>query len=174
VKLGMGFPEQMGGILGAVAREFDLMNAILNTWRKKEHNADGTHGALTSETLVNAGRTEFGGPWMIPQSAVVSTSITGNQNDYRPLEIDDAWVLRVSTDASRTITGIYNFDLDHHRILLVLNVGNFDLVLAHNSGSSSARYRISCPGAANLTLTTGEAAILFYDHSSGPWRVIGY
>ena len=170
----MGFPEQMGGILGAVAREFDLMNAILNTWRKKEHKSDGSHAALTSDTFVNAGKTDFGGPWMVPQTAVVAASITADQDDFRPLEIDDAWVMRISTDASRTITGIYNFDLDHHRIMLVINVGNFDLVLSHSDGASSARYRISCPGAVDLTLTSGEAAILFYDHSSGPWRVIGY
>jgi hypothetical protein len=172
VRLGLGFPEQMGGDLGPVQREFDLMNAILNTWRKAEHKADGTHGDLTSDTFVNDGLTDFGGPWLIPQAAVVSVSVTADQNDFRPLDIDGAIALRIQTDASRTITGVYNYDVDRHRWLFIVNAGNFDLVLAHNSGSSTSAYRISCPGSANLTLASGDSALLFYDHSSGVWRVV--
>jgi hypothetical protein len=173
MKLGQAFRDQMGGKLGgAVQHEFDLLNAIVNDWSQAQHKDDGTHGDVTSDTLVNAGLTNFGGPWYLPQSAVLTPSqITANQDNYRPTGIDDAIVLRLSTDASRTLTGIYNDDVDTDRWLLLVNVGNFNLVLAHNI-TSTAEYRFACPGAANLTLASADCALVWYDHSAGNWRIV--
>jgi hypothetical protein len=169
MKLGVGFAEQLPG---PVRQEFDLMNAILNTWRKSEHKPDGAHADLTSDTLVNAGLTNFGGPWELPQSAVISPpQITANKNDYRPLGIDAAIVLRLSTDASRTLTGLYNADIDTDRWLLIVNVGSFNLVLAHNV-TSTAAYRFACPGGVDLTLASADCALVWYDHSAGNWRIV--
>lgn len=105
--------------------------------------------------------------------------ITTNQNDYAPIGIDACTLLRLSTDASRQITGL-NAILGSRgatqingRLLLVKNVGANDLVLVHESGSSTAAYRFNLPGAGNLTLNPSDMVILFYDGTATRWAAVG-
>jgi hypothetical protein len=171
--LGIGFRGRMGGELGPVQREMDLSHAVISSWVNKEHNADGTHADVTMTSLLNPGQTDFGGPWFIPNANVVTPAqLTANTDNFQPTDIDIAIVLRLSTDASRNLTGIYNGETDRNRWLLIINVGNFDLVLKHNVTSTSA-YRFANPGGADVTLNTGDSVKVFYDASSTSWRVIG-
>lgn len=61
--------------------------------------------------------------------------------------------------AARTITG---FELSNANFLFVVNVGVVDLILAHQSGSSTVTNRIVSPTGANITLNPNESAILVY------------
>ena len=171
--LGMGFRDLMGGTLGPVQHEFDHTNAIINTWSKKEHNSDGTHGDLTASSVTSTGAMAFGGPWTVPDTNVISPpQLTANTDNYRPNGIDAAVVLRLSTDVSRNLTGLYNAAIDEFRWLLIMNVGNADLVLKHNV-TSTAAYRFACFGSADVTVNSADSVWVFYDASSGNWRVIG-
>jgi len=105
--------------------------------------------------------------------------ITANQNDYGA---GAAYAvisrLRLSTDASRTMTGLISSDLSNDRpvegrLLFVENVGSFPLVLAHESASSAASNRFSCPGAVSFTITAGSVVTLLYDITDLRWRVLG-
>lgn len=96
--------------------------------------------------------------------------ITADQNDYSPTGIDTASSLRLDTDASRTLTGLQTPNLIG-RVLPIVNVGANNLVLANESGSSTAAYRFAI--GANITVTPGGGVVLLYDSTSGRWRCIG-
>lgn len=97
------------------------------------------------------------------------STISGNVNNYAPAGIDTCNVLRISTDASRNITGIAMGP--NPRVLPVFNVGGFDAVLKNNdSGSSDAnKFAIG----ADVTLGANESALLFYDSVSERIRILG-
>jgi len=116
------------------------------------------------------------GTWTLQGSEVLSgvitpTQITGDQNDYAPTDILTARILRVSTDASRNITGLTN--VTNGNVLTIWNVGAFDVVLVHASGSSTAAMQFACPGAANVTLSPNDSVDLWYDATTARWRVQG-
>jgi hypothetical protein len=91
--------------------------------------------------------------------------ITGNQNNYVVGQM--VTDLRLSTDASRNITGITNGRKG--RVMRVFNVGSFDVVLINASGSSSAGNQFAL--GADLTIGAGEGAVLWYDTTTtGVWR----
>lgn len=93
--------------------------------------------------------------------------LTADQNNYA---LGNGRYQRLSTDASRTITGMVAASSGDERV--IVNVGSFDLVLAHDSASSTAANRIYSNTGANLTLNPNESATLFYDGTSNRWRVI--
>ena len=99
-------------------------------------------------------------------SVVTPATLTANVNDYAALT---ATVARVSSNASRNITGILA-ELAGSR-KLVINVGANDVVLTHQDAASAAANRLLCPGAASVTLNPDEAALCIYDGISAVWRV---
>lgn len=92
--------------------------------------------------------------------------ITADQDDYAQGETD---VLRVSTDASRTING---FDYQGSRDFWLINVGSFNVVLADQAGTSEAQNRIELLSG-NVTLTPNQSAHLWYDETTARWRMLG-
>jgi hypothetical protein len=91
------------------------------------------------------------------------SQITSNQNDYAVGQaVTD---LRLSTDASRDLTGITNGRKG--RRLQLFNVGSFDLVLKNDVTSTAAnRFLLG----ADLTIGTNEGVVLWYDTTSSRWR----
>jgi hypothetical protein len=176
MKTGLGFRNRLRGDLGPVGQEIDLTHQALAEWREGEHDIDGAHTDITADTIDVDGATQFGGPWTMPTGAVITPpQITADQNDYRPRFLEQALWLRLSTDASRTLTGLHRSlesGLDAFRWLCIANVGNFDIVLSHSDSASISRNRFACPGSADLTVQTGECVWLWYDTSSANWRVV--
>lgn len=96
--------------------------------------------------------------------------ITANQNDYSPTGFSSSDVVRLDTDASRTITG---FDASASRTRkTITNVGSNDLVLTNEDASSSAVNRVLTLDGSSLTLVASESCGLYYDPTSTRWRVI--
>jgi hypothetical protein len=107
----------------------------------------------------------------LKRSGVISPpQITANQNDYSPTGIGDASVIRASTDATRTITGILRGD--EGQMLRIENIGSQPISLAHESASSTAVNRILC--GASVTVPPGGAVDLRYDAVSFRWRSFGH
>lgn len=105
------------------------------------------------------------------------TQLTANQNDWDPVDVDDATIdldaatiIRASTDASRNLTGIVAPTAE--RLLILENVGAFDLVIKHNVTSTAAN-RFYCPNDTDVTLQKDSSIILVYDLTSARWRVVG-
>lgn len=103
--------------------------------------------------------------------AVLSPSqITSNQNNYNPTNLATAIVMRLSTDASRDITGLAG-GADARKIRLH-NIGSFNIVLKHESGSSTAANRFVLVDATDLTVKPNQVVLLDYDATTARWRVI--
>jgi Pectate lyase superfamily protein len=103
-----------------------------------------------------------------PQDVISPAQLVANTNDWNPTDLAKASFIRLSTDASRDITGIVGGS--SLRELTLLNVGAFNAVLKHDVTSTAAN-RFLCPGSADFTLTPNARAILLYDSTSSRWRV---
>lgn len=102
-------------------------------------------------------------------SGVITPSqITANQNDYTPSGFSTATALRLSSDASRTITGLSGGALG--RIVIIHNVGSNDIILANESASSTAANRFAL--GADATIAANTSTTLRYDGTSSRWRAI--
>ena len=95
--------------------------------------------------------------------------ITANQNDYNPTGLSKALFLRVSTDASRNITGLAGGWAN--RELKLFNVGAFDIVLKNGDAASSAANRFEI--GADITVGPAEGVTLLYDGAAQLWRCAG-
>lgn len=98
---------------------------------------------------------------------VSPAQITIDQDNYDPG--DDTSVLRLTTNATRNITGIRN-RMENAAFLTVINVGANDLVLVHDSASSDADKRMLLQGAVNATLNPDDAVSLVHDGTK--WRQV--
>lgn len=99
--------------------------------------------------------------------AVSPSQITADQNDYTGM--DGFSFARLSSDASRTITGIANgFD---GKKLYIVNVGSNDIILANQNASSTDTNRIITGTGADVTLSADQTATLIYDNTTQRWRI---
>ena len=100
------------------------------------------------------------------------SQITANQNNYAPTGLQWANVLRLSTDASRNITGITAPGWGKR--LVVMNVGSNAVVLKDEDCSSTAANRVALNG--DLTILGDESAILntTRPQPAGGWSVPAY
>lgn len=91
--------------------------------------------------------------------------ITADQNNYVPGNYD---ILRLESDqAGRTITGFRGGIKG--RSLRLFNVGNHELFIAHQSGSSDAENRIISPTGFDMVLNSGGEIALYYDITVDRW-----
>lgn len=102
---------------------------------------------------------------------VTPAQLTANANNYNPAGWKGSERVRVSSDASRDITGALAIPTGPRGVKTVINIGANDVVLKHADGGSSAGNQFLCPGGVDLTLAAGEAAQLIYDTTDVDWRV---
>lgn len=96
--------------------------------------------------------------------------ITANQNDYNPTGWLTAFLVRLTSDAARNITGLARDGSNLYKI--VLNVGAQNIVFTNQDAASTANQRIATPNAASFTLLPGSGAHLIYDGTADRWRVV--
>lgn len=137
--------------------------------------------ALTGNTLkylrVNSGETAVeavDGTTLLSQNIAFAgdispSQITTNQNDYNPTGLSTAAVLRLSTDASRNITGLAGGA--DGRVIIIANVGSFNIVLTDSDTNSTAANRFDLSG--DYTLQPSQVVVLLYDSTSSRWRAVG-
>lgn len=98
---------------------------------------------------------------------ITPPQLTGNVNNYAPTGLATSSVLRMTSDASRNVTGLTG-GVDG-RLVLLLNVGSFAIVLINESSSSTAANRFAL--GADLTIAAFGSVLLWYDSTSTRWRV---
>jgi hypothetical protein len=118
---------------------------------------------ITGTNTTNQNRLTQIGEFVTP--AITPAQITANTADYTT---GNGVFFRLSTDASRTLSGISG-GVDGKR-LLIINVGSFPLVLAHENTGSIAVNRIISPTAADLTIAANGSIDLVYDATTARWR----
>jgi hypothetical protein len=99
---------------------------------------------------------------------IAPPQITSNQNNYNPTGVATAAVLQLSSDASRSITGLAGGA--EGRVIGIINVGSQPIVLSDESGSSTAANRFTL--GVNLTIAAKQAALLRYDGTAARWQAI--
>ena len=95
--------------------------------------------------------------------------ITANQNNYNPANFSTSNVLRLSTNASRDITGLASGV--QGRVVMIHNVGTNPIVLKNENASSTAANRFALN--ADVTISQSETLTLRYDGASSRWRLWG-
>ncbi len=127
-------------------------------------------GALVEPFSLNVVDGWISLDWGLSLGGVLTpVQITSNQNDYSPTDIQTATTLRLSSDASRNITGLGNGGPG--RILILENIGSNNVVLKDESADSTAAYRFAL--AADFTLAPDMAVMVKYDYTSSRWRIVG-
>jgi hypothetical protein len=105
--------------------------------------------------------------------AATPTIIGANTNDYAPTGMSTASFLRLSTDASRNITGLTGGASG--RLIWLVNVGSFNIVLKDEDALSAAANRFSLDG--DITVSPGATIPLWYDaaamSATGRWQTLG-
>ena len=174
-----------GGVLGnAVIKEFESLIARVSAWSNVEHDDDGTHTNITAQSVtvtaasidyainVISGLSALGGG--VAFSGVITPDqITSNQNNYDPTGLEGAFCMRLSTDASRNITGMLPPPPAAGRLVLIVNIGSNDVVLQHENASSDPENRFNFSGSADVTLTTLSTLLVYYDSVSERWIALG-
>lgn len=164
----------------ATRQEMEQFASLLQGFLAQEHNEDGSHRDITGASVVVTGRVTASGAGnfagnLTAQGSVAEIGIltppqvTAAQNNYNPTGLSTARHLRMSTDASRTLTGIAA--QNSGTLLTLWNAGTFDLVLSNADAASTAGNRFRCPGNVNFTLNRGDAVDLWYDYNSAEWAV---
>jgi hypothetical protein len=100
------------------------------------------------------------------RSDLTPAQITANQNDYAPAGHADAFMFRLSADASRNITGLQGGT--DGRIVVLTNVGTQNITLTDDDVLSTAanRFRLE----STLTIRPDQAISLIYDAVLSRWR----
>jgi hypothetical protein len=119
-------------------------------------------------SLLGAGPFAYGGP-LIETGVISPTQLAANTDNWNPTGLASARVIRLSTDASRNLTGIVAQAAG--TMVWLVNVGAQDCVLVHNATSTAAN-RFFCPGSANFTLNANDSVQIRYDTTSSRWRAL--
>lgn len=117
---------------------------------------------VEGKTVINQSLVVYGGFTTV---ALSPAQITADQNDYN---VGNSSFIRLSSDASRTITGIDQGSNGKH--LILVNTGAFNIVLANQSVASLAANRFITGTGADITLAPDERVAATYDATTGRWR----
>lgn len=128
----------------------------------------GTYTDSGTDTYIDDSiHTEF----KLKGTALTPSQITSNQNDYNPTGWNEKQtILRLSSDASRNITGLIPGSNPKNRHVWIFNVGSNNIVLKDDDSGSSAANRFALSG--DITLTPDSSALLYYDSTTSKWRAV--
>lgn len=102
------------------------------------------------------------------KGAMSPAQITSDQDNYSPVDLNLHSILRISSDASRTITGL---DIGYEgRIIYIFNIGANNIVLSNENASSTATNRFKI--GSDITITPDRGVQLWYDTTSSRWRAV--
>ena len=101
------------------------------------------------------------------ETETTPTQFTASGNN---VDLGDGIFFRVSTDASRDLTGLTN-GIDGRCVRLV-NIGSNDLVIMHQDANSDAANRFLCDTAADVTVSAEQSVLCLYDSTTARWRVL--
>jgi hypothetical protein len=107
---------------------------------------------------------------ILAQGTISPSQLTADTNDWAPTNFSKVFTVRLSTDASRNLTGLAGGAAG--RIVTLANVGTHDLVLKNASSSSTAANRFAL--SADYTLSGGSQVALLYDGTASRWMLLGY
>jgi len=123
-------------------------------------------GLATANSAYRLGTTSGGGS-TLASAPIAPSQITSDQNNYAP-GVGRYYLL--TSDATRTITGLSVSQVDGQEFE-ILNTGNFNIVFANESASSTAANRFTSDTGADITLLPLGNLRFRYDGASQRFRV---
>lgn len=106
---------------------------------------------------------------LLMSGVITPSQITSDQNNYNPTNLHTNSMVRLSSDASRAITGLDAGSAGELKFLF--NTGSFDITIPDESASSTAANRFATN--ATITLASKTGIIMWYDGTSSRWRPLG-
>lgn len=124
---------------------------------------DGTRAMTAALDMATFGLVSLG------YATISPTAIAAQQNDYSPTSWSGADIVRLTFTGSQTITG---FSATATAVAKIIqNIDTTDsMTIAHESASSSAANRVTCPNAVSLVIPPGGSVRIVYDATSTRWR----
>ena len=135
--------------------------------------SSSNRGLVTTGAQTFAGDKTFSGATTLQGrigfTGIISPAqITADQNNYNPTGFATAETIRLSSDATRNITGLTaGTDGD---FITIFNIGSFNIVLNNEHASSTAANRFALNS--DITLLPNHSVRLSYDGTSARWRVL--
>ena len=102
---------------------------------------------------------------------ITPAQIVADTNNYAPTGLSATGLVRLDTDALRTITGLSATGVVDGQAIAIANVGAFPIRLADESASSTAANRFTCPGDRGYVIPADDGVRLIYDTTSTRWRL---
>lgn len=140
--------------IAELTKDHDLLDGLTDDDHTQYYLADGTR-AITGPFDLN--------------SAITPAQITANEDDYAPTGHATASVFRLSSDASRNITGLQGGS--NNRLVFLHNIDANNIVLKDEDVSSTAANRFALNS--DITIQTDNIVVLQYDSTTGRWRGVG-
>ena len=127
-------------------------------------------GAFTTDQDFQA-QLEISEEFLI-DGLISPAQITANQDDYAPTGIGTANVIRVDSDAARSITGLSASQVEG-RVIILQNDGGFTITLLHENANSTAANRFDLGDDTDFSLVSGGTCLVIYDGTASRWRLLG-
>ena len=108
----------------------------------------------------------------VHKASIRPPQIVANVDDYAPAGGRFAFVIEVSTDADREMSGLECYER-FKQLCILGNYGNFNLTLLHNDAGSKNSNRFGLPGGNPYVLGSGEYTWLYYNTATQVWRIVG-
>lgn len=109
---------------------------------------------------------------LIMEGVITPAQIAANQNDYAPSQGGNTFALvsivRLSSDASRNITGMVDVRDGVEKVLL--NIGTNPIVLKNADAGSTAANRFDF--GTDVTLAAKQSAVIRYDATDSRWKLV--
>ena len=96
--------------------------------------------------------------------------ITSDQNDYYPPDIATTVIVRLSSDAERTITGLDNTGIDG-KIYVLRNSGDYKITLSNENAASGSTARFAI--GSDYDILPKLSVMLLYDVQINRWTIVG-
>ncbi len=146
------------GIINQYARTVDGSTQLFS------QDSDGVEQQLTP-------------PGIVIGNVISPASLSaGTTNNYAPTGLRNAAVIRQNVSGTNTITGIDAAAASAvaGRRITIFNIATSvatQLIIAHESGTSTAANRFVLPGSANWVIPVGGSLTFVYDATSTRWRL---
>ena len=137
--------------------------------------------STSSQTTIIEGDTIIEGNTIINSNITFSGAVAFNNvltppiiisdvNDYSPIGVEDCNMIRIESDGTQTITGLFAPDPIINQMIYIVNIGTSTIVIAKNSANSLAENRFSIK--LNRNIQSNEGLLIVYDKDSSRWRVV--
>lgn len=148
----------------------DAGDTSLNKYGGQNLNfkGNGTRFTVSSDLYTHfAFRTAF---TLLQYTPSALASNTNNWDNATNWERQPVW--RVSASSAVDLTGLVSTNLTDNATIYFCNVGSFAITLKNESASSTAANRFTTTTGADVVLNPNQICMLWYDTTSGRWRVV--